>query len=329
MPSTESTYRAPTWLPGGHLQTIYPYLLPRAPVAYRRERLATPDGDFVDVDWLDAPAAVGAPVVVTLHGLEGDSRSHYALALMRIAAARGWRGAVAHWRGCSGELNRRPRAYHSGDHAETGWLVEALAQRSRGAPVLVVGVSLGGSALLNWLGRAGALARDRIAAAAAVSAPIDLLAAGRAIDIGANRIYARHFLSTLVPKALDIARRHAGLLDVARIRAARSMRAFDDAVTAPLHGFADALDYWTRASSKPWLARIELPTLVLNGRNDPFIPGQSLPHPGDVGPGVVLEQPADGGHVGFYARESSPDAGWLPTRLLDFFEAVLRGREPR
>jgi len=301
-------YRAPWWLPGSHAQTIYPYLALRpAPLGYRRERVETPDGDFIDFDWLPDGAA-GAPTLILFHGLEGSSASHYATTLLAAAARRGWRGVVPHWRGCSGEPNRLPRAYHSGDHAETAWILETLRARIGAAPAYAVGVSLGGSALLNLLGRGGAGFLTR---AAAVSAPIDLPAAGAALDRGLNRIYARNFLKTLVPKAAAKGQCRATI---------RTMREFDDLVTAPLHGFAGVDDYWSRASSKPWLRSIERPTLILNARNDPFVPGDSLPGPGEVGAAVTLEQPRHGGHVGFSSGPFPGNLDWLSSRLFRFFE---------
>ncbi|HLF94674.1 MAG TPA: hydrolase [Planctomycetota bacterium] len=317
-------YRAPLWLPGRHAQSIYPYLFLRPPpVPYRRERVATPDGDFVDFDWLQgAGAADDSPVVVLFHGLEGSSRSHYATALMRAATREGWRGVVPHWRGCSGEPNHLPRAYHSGDHAEVGWMMGVVRARIGQAPAFAVGVSLGGSALLNWLGREGGNVRRWLTAAAAVSAPIDLVASGSAIDRGLNRVYALNFLRTLIPKALAKDRRFPGLIDGAALRRARTLRAFDDLVTAPLHGFRSAEDYWTRGSSRPHLREIAIPTLALNARNDPFIPGGSLPGPGEVGEAVTLQQPAHGGHVGFADGPFPGRLDWLTRRLLQFFESV-------
>ena len=315
-------YRAPRWLSGGHAQTIWPYFVARPEVAYRRERVATADGDFWDFDWVDAYAVNGAPLVVLFHGLEGSSASHYARSLMASLEGVGWRGVIPHWRGCSGELNLAPRAYHSGDHEEVGAMLGAI--RARVGPDVTlhaVGVSLGGSALLNWLGRAGPGARDVLASAAAVSTPLDLTAAGLSIDRGLNHVYAWHFLATLRPKSRAIARRFPGLLDEARLRRAFSMYAFDNAVTAPLHGFADTLDYWRRASSKPWLDRVELPTLVLNAKNDPFVPRASLPGPDEVSPAVRLEQPEEGGHCGFMVGPFPGRLTWLPQRLLQFFRA--------
>jgi hypothetical protein len=186
-------------------------------------------------------------------------------------------------------------------------------------PLYAVGVSLGGSALLNWLGREPERASAQVTAAAAVSTPLDLNAAGLAIEEGFSRVYSRLFQHTLVPKALVMAQRFPGMLDAATIRSVDSMYAFDGAVTAPLHGFASTVDYWTRASSKPWLARIVVPTLVLNARNDPFIPAHSLPGSTDVGSSVLLEQPDDGGHAGFPAPPFPGNLDWLPARLIQFF----------
>lgn len=333
------SYRSPRWLLGGHAQTIYPYFLPRPAIAYRRERVTTPDGDFWDFDWLDAPAAtplrpppprasasLPAPVVVLFHGLEGGAGSHYARLLMAELAARGWRGVVPHFRGCGGTPNLLPRAYHSGDHEEIDGMLRAVRERiGAHAALHAVGVSLGGSALLNWLGRAGAAAARTLASVATVSVPLDLTAAGIAIGQGLNRIYTTHFLQTLKPKALAMSARFPGILDPVRIRAVRTMWQFDDAVTAPLHGFRSADDYWVRASSKPWLAQVALPTLVLNARNDPFVPAASLPGPREVSRSVVLEQPATGGHVGFMTGPAPGRIDWLPRRILAFLDGARDG----
>jgi uncharacterized protein len=321
MSRSPGPYRAPPWLPGGHAQTIWPYFLRRPRVPMRRETVATPDGDAWEFDWLEAND--GGPLVVLFHGLEGNSDSHYVRSLFLALSERGWRGVVPHFRGCAGVPNRVPRAYHSGDHEEIAAMLEAV--RARVAPSTVVhacGVSLGGSALLNWLGRAGEDAATILSRAAAVSAPLDLLAAGHAIDRGANRIYARHFLQTLKPKALAMALRFPGRLDAQRIARVRSMWDFDDVVTSPLHGFAGTTDYWTRASSKAWLASVAVPTLVLNARNDPFVPGKSLPVAAEVSRDVVLEQPASGGHTGFLTGPAPGRLDWLPGRLLAFFDGT-------
>jgi predicted alpha/beta-fold hydrolase len=319
-------YAAPWWLPGGNLQTIWPALFARRrfgpPARFRRERWTTPDGDFLDLDWLDvdAPTALppmGAgcagggpspwplsgdrPLLVLFHGLEGSSRSHYAQAFADFARERGLAFVVPHFRGCSGELNPGPRAYHSGDHEEIGWILARLRERQRG-PLLAVGVSLGGNALLRWAGEHGEDAGRLADAVAAVSSPLDLAAGSQAIGRGFNRwSYTRMFLRSMKPKALRKLAQHPGLFDGPRLRLARDLYQFDDIFTAPVHGFRDADDYYARASAKPWLRRIRIPALVLNALNDPFVPAASLPRPHEVGPCVTLWQPAEGGHVGFLA----------------------------
>jgi predicted alpha/beta-fold hydrolase len=315
-------YRAPRWLPGGHLQTIWPALfsrpVPGALPVYRRERWDTPDGDFVDVDFVDG-ADPAAPLLVLFHGLEGSSRSPYALAFAHRAAALGWAYAVPHFRGCSGELNRAPRAYHSGDFEEVGWVLGRL-RAQRQAPLLAVGISLGGNALLRWAEEAGASAAATARAVAAVCAPVDLAAGGHAIGRGFNRqVYTRMFLRSMKPKALLKWQQHPGLFDRERLLGARTLYEFDNLFTAPLHGFRDTDDYWSRASAKPHLRRIRIPALVLNARNDPFVPAHSLPGPQEVGRSVTLWQPAHGGHVGF-ARGRFPGHGQtLPEAVTDWF----------
>ncbi len=295
-------HRAPRWLPGGHAQTIWPALLSRRhlgpPPAFTRERWDTPDGDFLDVD-LQAATDPAAPWLVLFHGLEGSSASAYAQAFADAARARGWHFAVPHFRGCSGELNRAPRAYHSGDFAEIGWVLQRLRARAA-APLRVAGVSLGGNALLRWAQEAGDSAAATAAAVAAVCSPIDLVAGGHALGRGLNRrVYTPMFLRTMKPKALAKWAQHPGLFDRERLLAARTLFEFDDVFTAPVHGFRGALDYWTRASARPHLAAIRIPALVLNALNDPFVPAACLPRPHEVGPHVTLWHPPHGGHVGF------------------------------
>jgi hypothetical protein len=316
-PPAPGGYRAPRWLAGGHAQTILAKFLGERPPAYRRERWDTPDGDFIDLDWL--PRKTTGPLLVLFHGLEGSSRSHYSVAILRAAARHGWNGVVPHFRGCSGAPNRLPRAYHSGDDAEIDWIVRRL-RASHSGPIYAVGISLGGNALLRWLARHGALAAQFVDAAAAVCAPVDLAAAGHALERGFNRLYTRHFLRSLKRAALAKLDRFPGLYDAAAVRAARSLRQFDDVVTAPLHGFRDAADYWARASSKPLLREVAVRTLMINPRNDPFLPEIALPAPGEVSPSVTLEYPDQGGHVGFVSGRFPGRPGWLPERLIRFFE---------
>ena len=198
--------------------------------------------------------------------------------------ARDWRAALPHFRSCGGEINRLPRAYHSGDSAEIGWMLARLREEAGSAPLYAVGVSLGGNALLKWLGEEGVAARAVLRAAASISAPVDLTAAGNALERGFNRVYTRKFLATMKKKS---AAKLAAILGCSRAIGSRVRAPCASSmisVTAPLHGFRDAADYWLRASAKPWLRHIAVPTLVLNAVNDPFMPGEHLPQADDASP---------------------------------------------
>ena len=340
-------YVAPRWLPGGNLQTIWPALYGQrvqgaAPV-YRRERWATPDGDFIDVDFSAGPivasGAAARPLLVLFHGLEGSSRSHYAEAFAGFAAASGWDFAVPHFRGCSGEINLAPRAYHSGDFEEIGWILsrfasmQALQQAPRApsaAPadppgIVAVGISLGGNALLRWAEESGDSAGRTVRAVASVSAPLDLAAGGAAIGRGFNRlVYTRMFLASMKPKALAKLAQHPGLFDRDTLLAARTLRAFDDVFTAPLHGFRDTDDYWARGSARPHLHAIRVPALVVNAANDPFVPAASLPRAGESGDHVTLWQPAQGGHAGFPLGRPPGHVRAMPERVGRWLAQHLR-----
>ncbi|MGE5650627.1 MAG: YheT family hydrolase [Bacillota bacterium] len=313
-------YPAPPWLPGGHLQTIYPATCIAKPkVAYRRERWATPDGDFIDVDFVDGKP--GRPFIVLFHGLEGSSDSHYARALMALLASRGWSGAVPHFRGCSGEMNQAPRFYHSGDAQEVDWVIRRLVaqgKKDRASKFYAAGVSLGGNALLRWLGESQHEA-DIIDAACAISAPLDLAGGGAALSRGLNMIYTRVFLQTLKPKCLQKLKQFPGLFDRETMLRSRNLYEFDNIVTAPLHGYRNTDDYWHRASAKHVLNDITVRTLVLNAKNDPFLPPRHLP--AAASRHVTLDYPEQGGHVGFAVGAPPGKIDWLPRRMLGFLEA--------
>ena len=330
-------YRAPRWLPGGHLQTIWSALAATAQTSkvpkFQRQRWNTPDGDFIDVDFLQhedcesqAPTPQSVrPMLVLFHGLEGSSSSHYAQAFASWALQQGVDLAIPHFRGCSGELNLAPRAYHSGDHAEIDWILKRLAsQQHVTTPLLAAGVSLGGNALMRWAGEHGAAAGRTVRAVASICSPLDLAASGRAIGRGFNRqVYTRMFLRSMKPKAMAKWRQYPGLFDAQRLHAATDLYAFDNVFTAPLHGFVDTKDYWAQASALPHLPHIQIPALALNACNDPFIPASSLPRPDQVSRHVTLWQPAHGGHVGFpvgappahLAAMPQAVGGWLLEQL--------------
>ena len=316
-------YRAPAWLPGGHAQTIWAAKVSRrgsvSPLEFVRERWSTPDHDFIDVDL--RTTTQNARWLVVFHGLEGSSASHYIQAFAAAAHAGGLNFAAPHFRGCSGELNLGPRAYHSGDFEEVGWILQRLRERSEAA-LIAAGVSLGGNALLRWAEEAGDSAARIAASVAAVCSPLDLAAGGHAIGRGLNRqIYTRMFLASMKPRALAKLAQHPGLFDRERLMSARDLYAFDNVFTAPLHGFENTDDYWSRASAKPHLHRICIPVLALNARNDPFVPASSLPRQGDVGRHVTLWQPEHGGHVGFPAGMPPGDVTTMPQAVLQWLLA--------
>jgi predicted alpha/beta-fold hydrolase len=318
--SSFAGYRAPRWLPGGHLQTIYAYYLPRpSSCHFRRERWETPDGDFIDLDWLDGFGS-GAALIVLFHGLEGGSRSHYALSLANELRRWNCPGVVVHARGCSGEANRLARSYHAGDSAEIGWILRRLKHENPKRRLQVVGISMGGNDLLKWLGEQGNGALEIIDRAVAASAPLDLKIAAEQLDSGWNKhLYTRDFLYGMRRKVLAKISPYGLELNPQLVRAASTFREFDNLYTAPFHGFKDAEDYWTRSSAKPWLKQIRVSTLMINARNDPFFPGDALPGPEEVSDAVTLEYPESGGHVGFVSGNFPGHLGWLPRRILSFF----------
>lgn len=320
-------WQAPWWglgtgALGGHVQTIVPALFSRhmpgavadVMAQVHRERWHTPDGDFIDVDWLAPAVSSSAPLLVLFHGLEGSSGSHYAQAFGAWARQQGWACVVPHFRGCSGELNKAPRFYFAGDHEEVNWVLERLAQRHPHGVRMAVGVSLGGNMLLRWAQEQQGLAARCVSAVAAVSAPLDLTAAGHAIASGLSRqVYTRMFINSMKPKALAKLRDYSGLYDERALRQARDLYDYDNVVTAPLHGFANTEDYWARCSAGPRLKEVQgLPTLVLNARNDPFLPSTALPGAADVSPWVTLWQPSTGGHVGFASGAWPGHVGEMP-----------------
>ena len=320
-------YQSPWWLPSGHLQTIWASRVAggswqKKQVSYVRERWSTPDHDFIDVDIQYAQHALGtipedaAPWLVLFHGLEGSSQSPYARAFAEVAQQTGWHFAVPHFRGCSGEINRAPRAYHSGDYPEVDWILQRLRQRSKSA-LRAVGISLGGNALLRWAQMSGLGASQTAKSVCAVCAPLDLMACGLALGQGINRyIYTRVFLATMKPKAWAKIQQYPGLFDYDAVVNAQTLYEFDDAFTAPLHGFKGVEDYWRTSSSRPALNEIQIPALLINARNDPFVPASTLPQRHEVPEHIELWQPNTGGHVGF-THGSAPGNGLaMPTAVV-------------
>ena len=317
-----SAYRPPWWFSGPHLQTLWGPVLRRVPgPAVRRERWETPDGDFVDLDWLSGGRG---PLVIVLHGLEGSSESHYALGLLREIAAVGWRAVVLNFRSCSGELNRRPRFYHSGDTGDLHWLVHRLIGSEHDARVGLVGVSLGGNVALKWLGELGDKAPGQVMAAAAISTPFDLAACATALDRGLPRLlYTAHFLRTMKAKLRAKAHLLDGLVDLPAALRSRTFAEYYRWVTAPINGFADERDYWARSSSGPFLSRIRRPCLLINAENDPFVPAASLPRATvERSPWLEARFVPAGGHAGFL---EGTGRSWAEREAVAFLRARLDG----
>lgn len=324
------------WLRGAHRQTVWGRLArPRAAVPLRREALTAPDGDTLFLDHADLPVPHGAPPLLILHGLEGSSHSVYAQGLLGQAARAGLAASVLNFRFCARDLadlsrtipNGRPRLYHSGETTDFDFVLRALAAR-HGGPVLALGVSLGGNVLLKWLGEHPG--ERLVAAAVTLSVPYDLAAGDRHMSRFPSNLYVRAFVRTLVPKAESLARRFgeaAARLDLPRARRAWTFREFDDAATAPLHGFSGADDYYARASSLPVLSRIAVPTLCLSALDDPFVPPESVAAArAAASPVVLFDVTASGGHTGWVAARGLSPVYWGEERAVAFLSRAAASR---
>jgi predicted alpha/beta-fold hydrolase len=307
------------WLRNPHLQTLWPVLFRRRPrLSRERERVELPDGDFIDIDW-----AGHGRLALILHGLEGGSDSHYARGLLNFLAQRGFRAGVFHFRGCSGTLNRLARNYHSGDTADLAYVASRIMARGGDKSLSLIGFSLGGNVLLKWLAETGVEAP--VNAAVAVSVPFSLAKVASRLERGFSRLYQWRLVSALKRKM----RRKLGLRplppSIGDFAAARTFHQFDDKVTAPLHGFADADDYYRRASCGQVLHRVRSPTLIVHALDDPFMTPSVVPEAASLSPQVRLELSPCGGHVGFVTG-ALPGFGryWLEQRILRFLEEETR-----
>ena len=307
---TPTRFSTAWWLPGAHPQTVWGRMKrPKNLVAFRREALETPDGDELILDHLDAPSNPDAPRVILLHGLEGSSYSVYIQGMMSLMQARGWAATAVNFRSCArppDEItrmlpNRRPRMYHSGETTDMDHVFRTFRAREPERRLLAVGVSLGGNALLKWLGEHAA--ENLLHGAVTLSVPYDLGAGSKHLETPIGRFYLKNFLKTLIPKAVRCARTFpeaAARIDVDATERSTTFWAFDDAATGPLHGFKNALDYYTRCSSIHFVGRIALPTLCISAADDPFLPRPVLGEFESVkSPAVRLLVTPHGGHVGF------------------------------
>ena len=292
--------------------------------AVRFEKVDTSDGDCLTLATADGPRS--GPRLLILHGLEGGLRSHYVGGLWAVAMSRGWQPTLMHFRTCDGKLNSARRTYHSGETGDVRFVLERFLNESSSRPICLVGVSLGGNVLLKYLGEEGELLPSAVRAAAAVSTPFDLARSSRAIGSGFSRVYEWNFLRSLKRKAGEKLLQYPDVCSRDALDAVRSMWEFDDAFTAPLHGFRDAADYYERSSSIRFLDRIRRATLLLSARDDPF-------HGPDVlldveriaerNPNLTLEFHAKGGHVGFVGGVPWRPTYHMETRVIDFLNTHL------
>ncbi|MGH8608103.1 MAG: hydrolase [Gammaproteobacteria bacterium] len=308
------------WISSPHAQSIWAAFLRRRPrLQLTRERLELPDGDFVDLDW--TPLARG-PLVLVFHGLEGSNHSCYAMGTLEAIKRHGWQGAIMYFRGCSGEINRLARSYHSGDTGDMRFLFQYLRHRHPGQVLAAIGFSLGGNALLKYLGEAGNA--SLLSAAAAVSVPFELDRAARQLEAGSSRIYQWYLIRRLHAKA-----KAKGLAAPGELKRLRTFRQFDDRITAPLHGFDGVDDYYRRASCRQYLRGITVPTLILHAKDDPFLPPEAIPSPEEVSKTVQLEISPRGGHVGFVSGKTPLcPRFWLESRILHFLSQALGVNSP-
>jgi predicted alpha/beta-fold hydrolase len=326
---SEYTYTPAWWVPGAHLRTLWGKFVRRTTLETRSERWPTPDGDEIELRRIDAPGADAslAPRLLVLHGLEGTIRSHYLLGMLARAKRVGWSADALIFRSCNGEVTRARRLYHSGETSDLTLVVQRLVRDHPGQPLVLAGFSLGGNVLLKWLGERGEDLPSEIRGAVAVSVPFDLERGSRFIERGFGRVYTRHFLRTLKAKARAKLARDPGLFDAGRLERAGTLYEFDDVVTAPVHGFENAHDYYSRSSSLGFLAAIRRPTLLLSAYDDPFLPPDVLDQVQYLARSnsfLSTEFHARGGHVGFVSG-SSPlrPRYYAEERIFEYLRAQL------
>lgn len=375
--SSVSRFKPAWWLPGPHLQTLWPTLSGRGKkkIHLRRERIETSDGDFIDLDWSEQQTG---PIVLILHGIEGSVNSSYAKGMLQTLSKQGWRSAVMHFRSCSEEMNRLSRSYHSGETGDLAAVVNLIRTREPNTPIAAIGYSLGGNVLLKWLGETGE--QNPLSAAVAVSVPFLLHNCSLKLQKGFSRFYQRYLLRILQKKMMKKFKSHPELffnsllnqkksvgssqkvqcfeseslekraeysqqmkvahmssnnslevcdlqLDptaIFRLKRLRTLRDFDHKITAPLNGFASAEDYYAKSSSRYFLKSIQVPTLLLQARDDPFMTAEAIPNREELSPSITLEASERGGHVGFVSgRVPWRPIYWLEHRIPLFLSHFL------
>lgn len=301
-----SQFKPAWWLKSSHLQTMWPVLCRRdiKNLSIERQRVELPDGDFIDLDWVNRDLK-GTPIVLILHGLEGSIDSHYAKGMLLKMSEQGWRGVFMHFRGCSGEPNRLSRGYHSGETGDVDYVINWLRKKEASTHLAVLGFSLGGNVLLKWLGETG---KDNpLTAAIAVSVPFELHKAAEHIQKGFSQFYQWYFIRCLRERMTAKFKACQCKLDPEIFYEVNTMYEYDDKITAPLEGFTNADEYYNIASSRQYLRNIHVPTLIVHAKDDPFMSEDVIPSPDELSPTITLEVTENGGHVGFVS-------GHLPWR---------------
>ena len=307
-----STFKAAWWLSNPHAQTLWPFLFRRRPkLKQRHETVELPDGDFLDIAWSET---ANRPLVLVMHGLEGSIRSHYAGNLLKRLEQSGYATVFMHFRGCSGRPNRKDRSYHSGETQDLAFIMQHVRQQT-GQPVFAaIGFSLGGNVLLKWLGETGD--DNRLTTAIAISVPFQLDDIARRLERGASRLYQNHLLASLRRSYLARFRHRPSPLQV-DVNTLKTFREYDDRITAPLNGFRNVDHYYAESSSRQYLDRIAIPTLILHALDDPFMHEETVPVEADLSPSVTLELSSRGGHVGFISgRIPCAAKYWLEERIV-------------
>jgi predicted alpha/beta-fold hydrolase len=321
---SENPFKPAWWLKNSHLQTLWPALCRRniKDLPLERERLELPDGDFIDLDWVGDKNQTG-PLVIMLHGLEGSIDSHYSKGMLHKITCEGWRAVFMHFRGCSGEPNRLPRGYHSGETGDLQYVIRVLQERDNNELLAAIGVSLGGNVLLKWLGESGS--DNPLKAAVAISVPFELHKAASRITFGFSRFYQWYFIKCLRDRlGIKFKEKPSSVWNIEEVNQINTMYEFDDKITAPLHGFSGVDEYYTTASSRQYICAIQVPTLIVHSKDDPFMSEDVIPCKQELSSVVLLEITEGGGHVGFVGGKYPwrPEY-WLETRVPQFLREHL------
>ncbi len=321
-----SLFEPAWWLRNAHAQTVWATLMrPEIPLSLHPHRFELPDGDFVDLVWDKANFQdQKKPIVVILHGLTGSIKSPYATGLISAISAAGWRPVFMHFRGTSGEPNRLPRYYHSGDTQDAATVINFLRETNPDVPIAGIGISLGGNVILKWLGETGI--NNPLSAVVAVSVPFELKKASRTMNEGLSKFYQWRLLKQL-RKEVQLKFKNRQLpcpFDLNQLAKVKSFHEFDDLVTAPLHDFSDADDYYSKSSSRQFLPSITVPTLIIHAEDDPFLPKSVIPTTAEISSSTTIELSPYGGHVGFVAGNKIGRAEyWLESRIPEYLAGFL------